>query len=58
MGIAAPAESPKGFPGVGQERGGEAAGALAGSIPLRGTSLSRWTGRGPGSENQFTSSDF
>ena len=31
MGIAAPAESPKGFPGVGQERGGEAAEALTGS---------------------------
>ena len=47
MGIAAPAESPSGFPGVGQERGGEAAGAMAGS-----------TGRGPGSENQFISSGF
>jgi len=47
MGIAAPAESPKGFPGVGQERGGEAAGALAGS-----------TGRGPCSGGLFTSSGF
>ncbi len=47
MGIATPAESPSGFPGVGQVRGGKAAGALAGS-----------TGRGPGSENPFTSSGF
>jgi len=47
MSIAAPAESPSGFPGAGRVRGGEAAGALAGS-----------TGRGPCSENLFIFSDF
>jgi len=39
MSIAAPAVSQKGFPGVGQVRGGEAAVALTGS-----------TGRGPCAE--------
>jgi hypothetical protein len=42
MSISAPAESPSGFPGVGQVRGGEAAAALADS-----------TGRGPCAEYQL-----